>query len=181
MIVSLQRRLDLRSDDDRELQFFSHVLRYLTTSSGIRVELQSWMITSYEVEFGSKIGSGGFGQVFVGTWNNTQVALKVLATDAGITPSSMSIRQEIETWSMLKHTHILQFLGANEFDNRPFIVMPYMKNGNARNYAQANPDCNRLQILHHISLGLVYLHSQKVVHGDLKAVYIILWLVTCTC
>lgn len=58
MIVSLQRRLDLRLDGDRELQFFSHVLRYLTTASGIRVELQSWMITSYEVEFGPKIGSG---------------------------------------------------------------------------------------------------------------------------
>ena len=58
MIVSLQRRLDLRLDGDRELQFFSHVLRYLTTTSGIRVELQSWMITSYEVEFGPKIGSG---------------------------------------------------------------------------------------------------------------------------
>ena len=59
MIVSLQRRLEGRSDGDRERQFFSHVMRYLTTSSGIRVELQSWMITYYDVEFGQKIGSGG--------------------------------------------------------------------------------------------------------------------------
>jgi hypothetical protein len=52
-------------------------------------------------------------QVFLGTWNNTPVALKVLATEAGSTPSSMvccslhigvdiltsliqAIRQEIE-------------------------------------------------------------------------------------
>ena len=27
--------------------------------------------------------------------------------------------------------------------------------------------------LHHISLGLVYLHSKKIIHGDLKAVNII--------
>ena len=59
MIVSLQRRLDHHSDGERERQFFSHVLRYLTASSGLRVELQSWMITSYEVEFGPRIGSGG--------------------------------------------------------------------------------------------------------------------------
>lgn len=59
MIVSLQRRLETRSDGDRELRFFTHVLRYLTTSTGQMVELQSWMITSYEVEFGRMIGSGG--------------------------------------------------------------------------------------------------------------------------
>jgi hypothetical protein len=59
MIVALQRRLDSRSDGGRERQFFSHVLLYLTTTSGLRIELQNWMVTSYEVEFGLKIGSGG--------------------------------------------------------------------------------------------------------------------------
>jgi hypothetical protein len=59
MIVSLQRRLDGRLDGDRERRFFLHVLRYLMTTSGLRVELQNWMVTSYEVEFGQKIGSGG--------------------------------------------------------------------------------------------------------------------------
>jgi hypothetical protein len=110
MIVSLQRRLDSRSDGGRERQFFSHVLLYLATTSGLRIELQNWMVTSYEVEFGPKIGSGGLyvfsivgvdfhgvpfvnyecnsGQVFLGTWNNTQIALKVLVTETGTFPSS---------------------------------------------------------------------------------------------
>ena len=112
MIVSLQRRLDSRSDGSRERRFFSHVLLYLTTSSGLRIELQNWMVTSYEVEFGPKIGSGGLyvfsivvvnlsgvlfancdsecnsGQVYLGTWNNTQIALKVLVTETGTFPSS---------------------------------------------------------------------------------------------
>jgi hypothetical protein len=59
MMVSIQRRLDHLSDDDREGQFFSHALRYLTTASGHQVEVENWMITSYEVEFGRQIGSGG--------------------------------------------------------------------------------------------------------------------------
>ena len=110
MIVSLQRRLDSSSDGSRERRFFSHVLLYLTTSSGLRIELQNWMVTSYEVEFGPKIGSGGLyvfsivvvdphgvlfanyecnsGQVYLGTWNNTQIALKVLVTETGTFPSS---------------------------------------------------------------------------------------------
>ena len=110
MIVSLQRRLDSHSDDGRERRFFTHVLLYLTTSSGLRIELQNWMVTSYEVEFGPKIGSGGLyvlsifvvnhhnvlfadyeynsGHVFLGTWNNTQIALKVLVTETGTFPTS---------------------------------------------------------------------------------------------
>src|ERR1700728_1544436 len=66
--------------------------------------------------------------------------------------------------------------------------MPYLKNGNARDYLLEHLNGNRLQIvhtphitvrilacltphvqLHGISLGLVYLHSHHIVHGDLKA------------
>jgi serine/threonine protein kinase len=81
-----------------------------------------------------------------------------------------------------------EFLGANIFDDRPFIVMPFLKNGNARDYVYDHPDCDRIMIvrctysqgiciiclslpqLYHISLGLVYLHNNNVMHGDLKAV-----------
>jgi hypothetical protein len=59
MMVPLQRRLQIGSDEQREQQFFAHTLRYLTTSSGRQVEMHDWMITSYEVEFGHEIGSGG--------------------------------------------------------------------------------------------------------------------------
>jgi hypothetical protein len=59
MMVSLEKRLQTGSDDDREHQFFAHTLRYLTTTSGRQVETEDWMITPYEVEFGREIGSGG--------------------------------------------------------------------------------------------------------------------------
>ena len=67
--------------------------------------------------------------------------------------------------------------------------MPLLSKGSARDYVQAHPKCNRVRLvseicrtslltleltlfleLHDISLGLVYLHSQNVTHGDLKAV-----------
>ena len=40
-----------------------------------------------------------------------------------------------------------EFLGANVFDDRPFIVMPFLKNGNARDYVHTHPDCNRVLIV----------------------------------
>lgn len=67
--------------------------------------------------------------------------------------------------------------------------MAYHQHGDARSFIQANPGCDRLQIVspigyissrHHNSgfsaqvygtvLGLAYLHSLKINHGDLKAV-----------
>ena len=59
MMALLQRRLRTGADEDAERQFFAHTLRYLTTSSGRHVELEDWTVTSYEVEFGHEIGSGG--------------------------------------------------------------------------------------------------------------------------
>jgi serine/threonine protein kinase len=85
----------------------------------------------------------------------------------------------------------LEFLGASLLDDKPFIVMPFLKNGNAHDYIHNHPTCNRQKIvsifirlsrqttcharvfpvqLNHISLGLAYLHSRRIVHGDLKAV-----------
>jgi len=59
MMVSLQRRLDHLPDDDREGQFFlacPTISHHGQWSSG---GMENWMITSYEVEFGHQIGSGG--------------------------------------------------------------------------------------------------------------------------
>ena len=90
----------------------------------------------------------------------------------------------------LQCAHLLskEFLGANIFDDNPFIVMPLFSKGNARDYVQTHPKCNRVRLvsvihhigrtlppefsleLHEVSLGMVYLHSQNVTHGDVKAV-----------
>ena len=58
-MISLQRRLDTNSDEDRERQFYTHTLECLMTTSGQHVEIEEWTIASLEVDFGHKIGSGG--------------------------------------------------------------------------------------------------------------------------
>ena len=98
--------------------------------------------------------------------------------------------QRDEEIGMSTDRRLVEFLGANVLDDKPFIVMPYLKHGNAREYLLQHPNSDRLQIvsisnicifvltgyeheplqLHDISLGLVYLHSHHIVHGDLKAV-----------
>jgi hypothetical protein len=59
MIVALQRKLAQQSTQDQERLFFSESLTSLTTLSGRRIQVEDWMITSYEVDFFEEIGSGG--------------------------------------------------------------------------------------------------------------------------
>lgn len=40
-----------------------------------------------------------------------------------------------------------EFLGANVLDERPFILMPYLKNGNARDYLNHHPYSDRQTIV----------------------------------
>jgi hypothetical protein len=49
---------------------------------------------------------------------------------------------------------IVEFLGANVFDERPFIVMPLLKNGNARHYVREHPYCDILKFVR-VNWGLI--------------------------
>lgn len=42
---------------------------------------------------------------------------------------------------------LIEFLGANILDERPFIVMPFLKHGNCRDYLKQHPNSHRLQIV----------------------------------
>ncbi|KAF9481318.1 kinase-like protein, partial [Pholiota conissans] len=54
------------------------------------------------------------------------------------------------------------------------IVTPLIRGGNVAEYVVQNPECNRLIIVHQISLGLTYLHGQRVVHGDIKCTNVLI-------
>ena len=43
-----------------------------------------------------------------------------------------------------------EFLGANIFDDNPFIVMPLLSKGSARDYVQSHPKCNRVRLVSEI-------------------------------
>ncbi|KZP08700.1 kinase-like protein [Athelia psychrophila] len=174
VMVAFQARLEHQLCGDRERQFFTTSVTYLQTASGRSVKMQDWMVSSLDVQFRRTIVSGGFGEILLGRWHHMDVALKVLKTANGITPTSMLLEAEINIWSKLQHPHIISFLGANVWGNRPFIVMPYLKNGNARDYIQKYPERNRAAILHQAALGLLYLHSVNIIHADLKGYNILI-------
>ncbi|KAJ7456037.1 kinase-like domain-containing protein [Mycena galericulata] len=172
MMVSIERRMDQHNQNDAERGFYSHTLHYLRSTSGKMINLEDWMISAFDVDYGSEIGAGGFGTVFQGTWNRTQVAIKVVHNASGVCANAALLRKEIDIWMTLRHPNILQFLGANTMDDRPFVVMPLLPY-NAHDFLLARPSFDPLYILRDISLGLEYLHVRKICHGDLKAINVL--------
>ncbi|KAF7353978.1 Kinase-like protein [Mycena venus] len=150
MMVCIQKQLNKQNVDRAEKEFYTHTLEYLTFRSGKQVKVEDWMIASFEVDYegSEEIGAGGFGKVYRGTWNRTEVAVKVLQNEAGVKPSPA-------IWSRLRHPNIVQFLGANT------------------DFLKKRPTFERLCILRDISLGLEYLHSRRICHGDLKAINVL--------
>lgn len=61
MMAALQRRIGERGEDSQDnlTRFYTTSLRYLTTTSGKKVDVTPWTITSFDVEFGPQIGAGG--------------------------------------------------------------------------------------------------------------------------
>jgi hypothetical protein len=60
MMTSLQKIVTRQLYDERDRRFFSSTLDYLAEVSGKHVtDIESWMVTAFDVEFGPEIGSGG--------------------------------------------------------------------------------------------------------------------------
>jgi len=54
------------------------------------------------------------------------------------------------------------------------LVSPWMKNGNSLDFCAKHPDVHRMPIINGVADGLAHLHSQNVVHGDIKATNILI-------
>jgi serine/threonine protein kinase len=93
-------------------------------------------------------------------------------------------------WGSLKHDFVLPFIGIyEEEDGMAFLVSPYMKNGTLAQWrTTTNPSIAQITervwfflplALHRcllsrkmleVAQGMEYIHSEGVVHGDLRGV-----------
>ncbi|KAJ8583885.1 kinase-like protein, partial [Rhizopogon salebrosus TDB-379] len=82
------------------------------------------------------------------------------------------VRRELKVWSRLKHDCILPLWGvANDFGPYPAMICPWVDNGTLTNFLECRQDMlssqDKFSLLKDITLGLQYLHSNSIVHGDL--------------
>ncbi|KAJ7258839.1 hypothetical protein C8J57DRAFT_1073387, partial [Mycena rebaudengoi] len=84
-------------------------------------------------------------------------------------------RETFLIWRQLSHPNLLPFFGLYHLEDtksRLCLISPWMENGDITRYLKRNSvGVNRLTLVLDAGLGLEHLHSLKLVHGDLKAVW----------
>ncbi|KAJ7300978.1 kinase-like domain-containing protein [Mycena albidolilacea] len=126
-------------------------------------------------KIGQQVGGGGFGDIWKGLVRGQSVCVKIMRIfqNDDIQAVLKDFGREALIWRQLCHPNLLPFFGLYYVDNRLCLVSPWMQNGNIMEFLRKPVNRDRLSLILDVARGLEYLHKQKVVHGDLKAINIL--------
>ena len=160
----IQRSEDTIADQQREIR------RYRDNPH--------WVVQREEVEVTEEVlGKGGWGEVKVGLFRGTRVAVKCLHQEIVSEYYLELFSREMDIASRVRHPNLLQFIGATKVGN-PIIVTELMPTS-LRNELQKSPMA-RVQVISigiDVASALNYLHlwkPQSILHRDVSSANVLL-------
>jgi len=143
--------------------------------------LKEWTFVQSEFELKRNIGQGGFAEVFwsyqTSKGSNKVVAVKRLKSNHFTQYLFQFFKREVQILSQIHHPALLPFVGLTI--TPPFyIITEFMEGGCLfHRLHEKTPlrDPTKLTIIAlGVAYGLQYLHSQRVIHRDLKSLNVLL-------
>ncbi|XP_068652771.1 rust resistance kinase Lr10-like [Aristolochia californica] len=139
------------------------------------IRFSQQQLAVYTDYYSQRLGSGGFGVVYRGTFpNGVQIAVKILnrSLDERVKEQFMA---EVSTIGRIHHINLVRLYGFC-FDSTMWaLVYEFMGNGSLDKYLFTENRVIRWEELHRIAIGtakgLAYLHEdcqQKIIHYDIK-------------
>ncbi|KAJ7732237.1 kinase-like domain-containing protein [Mycena maculata] len=123
-----------------------------------------------------QVAAGAFGDIWKSRLRGQSVSVKMMRIfrDADIKAVLKEFGREALIWRQLSHPNLLPFYGLYYVENRLCLVSPWMESGHILDFLKNAPsDTNRVSLILDIALGLEHLHKERILHGDLKGMNIL--------
>lgn len=140
-------------------------------------EEAGWVINRDEVTLQEKIGKGEFGDVRLGIYKGSQVAVKELIKETSGAASKFLTEAKVMT--SLQHANLVRLLGLVIEEkaggrNKIFLVTEYMSKGSLLEYLRSRgrqyvTKKDQIGFAYDTCCGMAYLEFKHVVHRDLAA------------
>ncbi|OQV23738.1 Tyrosine-protein kinase CSK [Hypsibius exemplaris] len=131
-----------------------------------------WVIPNDDVKLGDVLGKGEFGDVLLGYWHGTKVAVKTLKDPHAV----QMFLTEASVMASLRHPNLVQLMGVvlDGPSSRISLVTEYMGKGDLAHFLRSRgrqqiTKKDQLNFSRDCCAGMAHLEAKKVVHRDLAS------------
>ncbi|KAF7983615.1 hypothetical protein HWV62_20534 [Athelia sp. TMB] len=124
---------------------------------------------------------GEYADLWLGTLDgSTEVAVKVLRGGSSTNPKFMEklmnhLNREAKRWRLFNHPNVSAFHGiVKGWGYMPGLVLPLYQNTVVEFVSQSEKADLKVDMIRQIAEGLVYIHSNNMVHGDIRGANILM-------
>jgi len=134
-----------------------------------------------------QVAEGSMSAVWEGDWGGALVAVKILKAEPRASPgareAAAALLREVKIWSNLRHPAVCSFMGTCVQRGLPAIVLEYLpgslhdllhKPTSGKHKLRPLGERVQVQIGREIATGVAYLHSEQLIHRDIKAANVLL-------